>query len=131
MPTGFVANAVSAAEDDDGLLIVTFGAPSIEDEDFYLMLQHLDEYDEQDVALGMDQPYIEYCGQGWSWYGHIVSFALYRDRVDVQMDAHAAQEMDNDGRIEVRFDLAEPQFQALRAALQRTFAVRTYFRDAA
>lgn len=130
MPTGFVANAVSAEENDEGLLIVTLGAPSVEDDDFYLMLQHLDEHDEQDVQLGMDQPYIEYCGQGWSWYGHILSFTLQRDRVDVQMDAHAAQEMDNDGHIEVRFELAEPQFQALRVALQRTFAGRAYFHEA-
>lgn len=33
MPAGFVADAF-AAVDDDGLLIVTLGAPSIEDEDF-------------------------------------------------------------------------------------------------
>lgn len=112
---------------DDGLLIVTFGAPSTEGEDFYLMLQHQDEYDEQDAELGMDQPCIEYCGQGWSWYAHILSFDLHRDHVRVQMDAPAAQEMDNDGLLEVRFDLAQAQLHAL----QRTFVGRSYFHDRA
>lgn len=130
MPAGFVADAFAAVE-DDGLLIVTLGAPSTEDEDFYLMLQHQDEYDEQDIELGMDQPYIEYCGQGWSWYGHILSFDLHRDHVAVKMDAQAAREMDNDGLIEVRFDLADAQFHALRLALQRTFAGRSCFHDRA
>ncbi|MDZ7862972.1 Imm10 family immunity protein [Acidovorax sp.] len=130
MPAGFFADAFAAVE-DDGLLIVTLGAPSTEDEDFYLMLQHQDEYDEQDIELGMDQPYIEYCGQGWSWYGYILSFDLHRDHVRVQMDAQAAREMDNDGLIEVRFDLADAQFHALRLALQRTFAGRSCFHDRA
>ncbi len=116
--------------DQDGLLIVSFGAPSTEDDDFYLMLQHKGGYDEQDVELGMNLPYIEYCGQGWSWYGHILSFDLHREHVSVQMDAQAAHEMGNDGLLEVRFDLAEAQFDALRLALQRTFAGHAYFHDA-
>ncbi len=126
MPAGFAADAFAAVE-DDGLLIVTLGAPSTEDEDAYLMLQHQDEYDEQDVELGMDQLCIEYCGQGWSWYAHILSFALHRDHVRVQMDAQAAQEMDNEGLLEVRFDLAQAQLHAL----QRTFVGRSYFHDRA
>lgn len=130
MPAGFAADAFAAVE-DDGLLIVTLGAPSTEDEDAYLMLQHQDEYDEQDVELCMDLPCTEYCGQGWSWYGHILSFALHRDHVRVQMDAQAAQEMDNEGLLEVRFDLADAQLHALRLALQRTFAGRTCFHDRA
>ncbi len=128
VPTGFFADACSVA-DDNGLLIVSLGAPSTEDDDFYLMLQHKYACDAQDVALGLDLPYIEYCGQGWSWYGHILSFDLHRDHVSVQMDAQAAQEMGNDGLLEVRFDLAEAPFHALRLALQRTFAGRTYFHD--
>jgi Immunity protein 10 len=126
MPTGFVADQMSVTE-EHGVLVVALGAPSTEEEDFYLMLQHKDEYDEQDVNFGMNEPYIEYCGQGWSWYGHIDQFELLRDRVKVQMNETAASRMGNDGHIEVQFSLGEQEFGRLRAALRRTFYGRAFF----
>lgn len=126
MSNSFVATEFAVIE-EDGLLITTLGAPSTEEDDLYLMLQHKDEYDEQDVEFGMDKPYIEYCGQGWSWYGHILSFTLRPNGINVLMDAEAADRMQSDGRIEVNFNLSSDQFQELRSALQRTFDGQAYF----
>ncbi len=130
MPTGFHATTCRVAT-EHGVLVTALGAPSTEEEDFYLMLQHVAEHDEQDKKLGMNKPYIEYCGQGWSWYGHIQSFNLSRDRIRVQMDCEAAAHMRNDGDIEVIFELNESEFEELRAAVRTTFDSQPYFTDEA
>ncbi|MFO0483306.1 MAG: Imm10 family immunity protein [bacterium] len=130
MPTGFHATTCKVAT-EDGVLVTVLGAPSTEEDDFYLMLQHKAKHDEQDVRFGMNKPYIEYCGQGWSWYGHILSFNLSRDRIRVQMDSEAAAHMRNDGFIEVTFELNEVEFADLRTAAEITFNSQPYFTDEA
>jgi hypothetical protein len=76
MPTGFHATQSQVIVEDD-VLITQLGTPSIEHEDdAYLMFQQKSGYEEQDVEFGMDKPYIEYCGQGWSWYGHHLKIEL-------------------------------------------------------
>lgn len=130
MSSGFVATEFSVVW-QDGVLITILGAPSTEEDDFYLVLQHKEEHNEQDVRFGLNLPYIEYCGQGWSWYGHILDFTLHRDRVNVQMDAEAADRMQNDGHLHVQFSLSDSEFQELRSALQKTFAGHAYFHDLA
>ncbi len=130
MPTGFTATEFSVIE-EDGALITALGEAANAGSDAYLMLQHQYENDEQDRNLGFDKPYIEYCDQAWSWYGHIASFRLYRDRVHVVMDQFAASRMGNDGEIEVAFHLRDDQFQTLRAALSTTFAGQPYYLDEA
>lgn len=77
----------------------------------------------------MNQPYIEYGGQGWSWYGHIESFQLRRDCVKVQLDMVAASHMKNDGAINVDFKLDDDEFNQLRQALKRTFRGHPYFTE--
>jgi Immunity protein 10 len=128
MPTGVLATQFSVTE-EHGVLVAAQGAESSEDDDFYLMLQHKDHYTEQDATVGMNQPYIEYCGQGWSWYGHIESFQLHRDRVKVQLDREAASHMRNDGLIVVEFKLGDDKFNQLRQALKRTFRDHKYFTE--
>lgn len=126
MPTGFVATQFAVTE-ENGVLVTSFGAPSIGEENYYLMLQHQEGNREQAVEFGMDKPYIEYCGQGWSWYGHIEQFELFRDRVKIRMDGAAASRMGNDGFIEVAFSLDQQEFDQLRQALRRTFHECGYF----
>jgi hypothetical protein len=130
MSVGFAATEFNVI-DENGTLVTALGAPSITENDRYLMLQHQYAHDEQDRRLGFDKPYIEYCGQGWSWYGHIISFRLRRDCVKVLMDQMAASRMGNDGNIEVTFNLSDEQFETLRTALRTTFAGQTYYADEA
>ena len=130
MPIGFLATEFGV-DHEDGVLVTSLGAASTHGGNMYLMLQHEEEHSEQDIALGMHFPYIEYCDQGWSWYGHILEFVLRRTSVEVQMDGEAAKRMQNDGRIVVQFNLSDSQFQELRSALRQTFAGYAYYQDAA
>jgi hypothetical protein len=97
----------------------------------YLMLQRADKPTEQDIRLGMIGVYIEFCGQGRSWYGHIDSFELRRDRVCAQLDAAVAREIRDDGRIETTFDLSDERFAELRRALSQVFVGYDYYKDTA
>jgi hypothetical protein len=111
------------------VLVTALAAPSTDQHDFYLMLQHRQVYDDQDKRLGMDKPYIEFCGQGWSWYGHILSFQLFRDRIQVSMDNKAACKMGNDGLMEITFAVGDDEFDTLRGALGTTFKGQSYFKE--
>ena len=95
----------------------------------YLALQRADVFTEQDRRFGHDKPYIECCGQGWSWYGHILLFELHRGCVKVQLDQEAAQHMKNDGAIDVTFDLDDPGFLKLADALLMVFRGFNYYRS--
>jgi len=128
MPVGFEASEVSTGLEFNAL-VTAFGGPSSEDGSLYLMFQRALEFSEEDAELGMDAPYVEYCGQQWSWYDHMKSVQLERSAITVRLDVEAAKSMGNDGIIEVRFSLDDAEFQALRAALRRTFDGASYFVD--
>ena len=128
MPTGFTATEFSVVC-NSGVLVTTLATTSTETDDFYLMLQHKRACDAQDFKFGMHLPYIEYCGQGNSWYGHILLFVLRRDRISVQMDAEAADWLKSDGEIEVKFSLDSAELRELRLAILETFNGYAYFRD--
>ena len=130
MSAGFTATELSVLAEDDAL-ITTLAVPTAKGEHVYLMFQRADEYDEQYVALGMDQPYIEYCGQECSWYGHMHAVILHANRLSVQMDAEAAMQMDDDGQIDVRFNLTPERYAQLRQALRTTFEGCEYYREEA
>jgi hypothetical protein len=126
MPTCFVATQFSVIEQDD-VLTTTLGAPSTDDEDYYLTLQRGLSQTKQDVEFGMDKPYLEYCGQGWSWYGEIELFELFRNRVVARMSSRAASHMKNDGVIGAEFDLDAAKFLELQQSLERTFHGCSFF----
>ncbi len=126
MKNGFKANNFSATSEDWGWLTVLW-ASSTEDEDFYLMFQRAYEFTEGEILFGQDKPYIEYCGQGWSWYGHILSVKLQRESISIQMDKEAASEMDNDGQLEITFNLDDRESQKLERALENTFEGFDYY----
>ena len=114
---------------DFGVHVIAIVGPKVGEPDLYMMVQYEDSYSDQDVQLGMVGPYIEFCGQAWSWYGHIAYFGLSRDRIQVKMDNFAASEMKNDGEFEVRFALDDRQFTNLRNALEKAFRDQAYFHE--
>jgi hypothetical protein len=124
----FAATAVSVL-DEHGVLVTTLSAPSAAGDDFYLMFQHKEPYTAQDTKLGMDKPYVEYCGQGCSWYGEMEAVELFSDRLLVRMSKVAAAHMQNGGLLEVLFSCDASEFGQLRDALRRTFNGQRYFID--
>src|SRR5262245_51156815 len=126
MAISFHADLVDISRRDWGRL-VTWAVEDPEAER-YLGLQRKDKFTEQDIKFGWDKVYIECCGQGWSWYGHILSFELFRDRVRVKLDAEAAKHMRNDGQIEVTFKLSEDRFAELQRGLSQIFDGFSYYK---
>lgn len=73
----------------DGIIdnVNTIGFSQVEDGDGpYLLVQWRDVYDEQDVQLGQDQPYIEVCGQEFSQYGGVESVNLTLSGILIKFD---------------------------------------------
>jgi Immunity protein 10 len=128
MAITFHAHMLDISEEDWGTRIILSVDGTLEAER-YLMTQRKHTFSEQEVRFGMDDVYIETCGQGWSWYGHIDVFELFDNRIRVQLDAVAAHRIGDDGVIEVSFDLTDDERAALRAALRKTFAGRTCYVD--
>lgn len=124
----FHANHVAVTREDWGYLVVLSVDEDLASER-YLTLQAKDRYDDQDVRLGMDNIYIETCGQGWSWYGNIELFELTRKGVFVQLSREAATRMGNDGKIEATYSLDDTAYAYLRETLQKIFDREDYFRD--
>lgn len=130
MPVGFVATDCSAGL-ENGVWAVVLGSPSTEEDDFYLMFQKKEgTYTQQDIAFGWDKPYVEFCGQGWSWYGHMNEVTLERGMIRVIMDGEAAAYMRNDGIIEVQFAVTDSEFTQLQSTLQEIFNGVEYFNNA-
>ena len=128
MAISFRAEHVQVSRETWGHLVV-LSVDKTREAEQYLMLQGREHYSERQVQWGQNCPYIECCGQGYSWYGHIVSFLLAPSQVEVQLDAEAASHMQNDGRVEVSFSLSPVAFEQLRAALQKIFRGCSYYAE--
>jgi hypothetical protein len=128
MAINFRAHVVDTSEESWGIRVFL----SVDDTlaaERYLLTQRKHTFTDEDVRFGMNDVYIETCGQGWSWYGHIESFELFDNRVRVQLDPEAARHIGDDGVVEVSFDLTDEKRSALRVALRRTFAGRACYAD--
>lgn len=118
-----VIHATDVVVDDDGdpgFIVVGFDSEGPGSRR-YLMLQRSYEFDEQDIALGMDRVYIERDSQAYSAYGGILRVELHRDRVLMSLDAATARKLGDEAEFEVRFDLEERRFEELRAGLTEVF----------
>ena len=128
MAITFHAHVLDISEEDSVTRVILSVDDTLEAER-YLMTQRKHAFSGEDVRFGMNDVYIETCGQGWSWYGHIDAFDLFDNRVRVQLDAEAAHRIGDDGVIEVSFDLTGDERAALRAALRTTFAGQKCYAD--
>src|SRR5216110_3447359 len=130
MPIRFHAPIVDISEVEGVTRIILSVDKNLEAER-YLMIQRQIEPSDEEVRSGMNDVYIETCGQGWSWYGHIESFKLFPGRIEVELDAAAASEIGEEGSVQVSFELPTERYVALRAALRRAFDGRSYYSEAA
>lgn len=118
MPFEFTAKQVAASDEEWGRLVL-FGSVEEMDGSPYLMFQGSYGYSDDDIRLGMNQPYVEITNQGWSWYGHMSRVELLRTSLTLQMDQEAQRRMEQDGCVTVRFKLDESEFAQLEAQLAR------------
>ena len=115
MKSDFVATWVHV-EDMGDYLLVGLSDQQFETSD-YLVFQRAHEFDEQDVLLGMDTVYLERNDQGFSGYGGIESVSLFRDHLDVSLNAKGSAFMDGFSRMKVSLELDAAALQELRKGL--------------
>ena len=125
MTISFDATYTDVSKEPSGSIVTI--AESNNTDDQYLMFQAKNEYDKQDIKLGMNDIYIECCGQGWSWYGHIVSFVLTPKTITVQLDNEPADEMSNNGLIRINLLIEQSEFPMLKSEFSNIFSGKSYY----
>ncbi len=117
----FQANTVSAEYDENDVLIIGFADLQADGEpNHYFMIQHSEEYDEQDVELGMNAYYIERDGQGYSTYGGIQKIVLGSRQIRVELDEVGQKQLEVPGII-IHFNLTEEGYSHLQQQLRKVF----------
>ncbi len=116
----FEAQSVAMAHPDGEFHLVGFA-----DREFntktYLMLQRALDFDEQDVALGMDTYHVEWCGQENSGYGGITRFSLQSGCAEIEFTQDVAEALDGMQRLTITFRLTPFERLALKKALGHIF----------
>jgi hypothetical protein len=108
----FSTDAVLIEETDLDVLVVGFYT-----DDHYLMIQQgLDEYDEQDIRLGMNTYHIERDDQSYGEYGGVERILLHRSLIEVELDERGKKNLQCD-RIEIDFQTDDENYRLLTEKL--------------
>jgi hypothetical protein len=116
----FTANNVVVDDSDDNFILVGFADEQDGRYRAALHFQRSYEFDEQDVALGMDQVYVERNDQRQGAYGGIEYVEVHPNRVRIVVGGQTAQRL-GDSEFEIGLSLAPDEFNRLRVALQAVF----------
>lgn len=117
----FTANTVVVDDSDDEFIVV--GLADEKDGTYRdaLQFQRSHEFDEQDVALGMDSVYAERNDQSQGGYGGIERVELHPNRVRVTVGGELSERMGTD-EFDIAFTLPPDEFVRLREGLRVVFA---------
>lgn len=116
----FTANTVMVDDSNENFILVGFADKQDGHYQNVLQFQRSYEFDEQDVALGMNSVYIERNDQSQSGYGGVERVELHADRLRVVIGGLVAQRM-GDSEFEIKLSLAPEEFERLRRALRVVF----------
>jgi hypothetical protein len=115
----FGANKV-AVVDHLGSILVGFAHEQDGDCKEALLLSRSHEFDEQDVALGMNQVHVERNDQIQSGYGGIERVVLCPEHVRVVLSGRTAESV-GDSEFEIGLALTPDEYERLRQGLQLVF----------
>lgn len=108
----FSTDAVMIEETDLDILVVGFYT-----DDHYLMIQQgLDEYDEQDIRLGMNTYHIERDNQSYGEYGGVERILLERNLIEIELDERGKKNLQCD-RIKIDFQTDDENYRLLTEKL--------------
>jgi hypothetical protein len=116
----FVANTVSVFDEDEDFILVGFADEQDEQYREALHFQRAYHFDEQDIALGMDQVYIERGIQSRSAYGGITSVELHPNHVRVELNEKTGRALGSDEFV-IEFTISNTEFERLRHGLRAVF----------
>ncbi|HRH42049.1 MAG TPA: Imm10 family immunity protein [Pyrinomonadaceae bacterium] len=112
----FETEAVEIEETELDVLIVGFYT----DENYLMIQQSIDGYDEQDEKLGMNSYHIERDDQSFGGYGGVKQIHLQRNTIEVELDEIGQQNLQCDG-VKVDFDTDDETYQTLAEKLKSIF----------
>jgi len=122
------ANTVVVDRSADEFIVIGFADETDGIPRDRLVLQRSYEPDEQDLALGMDQVYIERNEQSRGGYGGVRELVLSRDRLNIGLEDAMAQTLGDDA-FEITFALDDERFQELRDGLRRAVGRAVHLRE--
>lgn len=117
----FTANNVVVDDSDPDYILVGFADEQGGEVREALHFQRSREFDEQDVALGMDSVYAERNDQSQGGYGGVERVELHLGRIRVVIGGKLAEEMGS-GEYEIGLSLTADEFERLRSGLRAVFA---------
>ena len=117
----FTANTVVVDDSDEEFILVGFADEQSGAYREALHFQRSYEFDEQDVALGMDSVYAERNDQSQGGYGGVKRVELHPDRVRVVVGGVLAERMGTP-EFDITFALPPGEFGRLRDGLRAVFA---------
>lgn len=117
----FTANTVGMDYSDDEFISVGFADELYGEYRDQLYFQRTHEFDEQDVALGMDGVCVERNDQSEGGYGGVERVELHADRIRVRLSGDVAKRT-GDGEFEIAFPLTPDEFETLRIGSRAVFA---------
>jgi hypothetical protein len=115
----FEANKV-AVVDSEGSILVGFAYELDGDYREALLLSRSHEFNEQDVALGLDQVHIERNDQIQSGYGGIERVVLSPEHVRVVLSGRTAESL-GDKEFDISLSLTADEYDRLRQGLRLVF----------
>jgi hypothetical protein len=116
----FTANTVVVDDSNEGFILVGFADQQDGQYCEMLHFQRAYEFDEQDVALGMNSVYVERNDQSQGGYGGVERVELHSDRVRVLVGGRVAEWM-GDSEFEIGLSLSPAELERLREGLRVVF----------
>lgn len=114
----FTAIEIENDVNEYDILIVGFYNP---DEEHYLMIQHQDEYDEDDADLGMNTYHIERDDQSYGNYGGVEKVILQSNQIQFILNPHGKKSLQCE-EVLIDFEINDRQFLELKVSLIKIFA---------
>lgn len=111
----FKARTVNIENMDECYLVIFYNIGQ------YLLLQRAYEFDDQDQESGMNTYHIEYCDQSKSMYGGIETIVLHKDKLDIQLNEDAVNQLQINKKVSINFELDKKQYDELEVQLKNIF----------
>jgi len=118
--TEFTANTVVVDDSDDEFILVGFADEQHGEYREAIHFQRAYEFDEQDIALGMDHIYVERGIQAGSGYGGIESVELHATWIRILLYGNTAESI-GDTEFKIQFNATEDEFRRLQRGLKTVF----------
>jgi hypothetical protein len=112
----FETESVMIETTDLDVLVVGFYT----DENYLMIQQSLDEYDEQDIRLGMNTYHIERDDQSYGGYGGVERIKLQSDSIEVELNETGRKNLQCDG-VQIDFQTDAENFELLTEKLGYIF----------